>query len=134
MKQLFLIILFSLPLFGQTAIRSYSDSLYFGDSTNTHIFANPHSWLRITITEDTSSSNADTMFVYAGTTTSLLAQVGVKSAITANQSSDIVPGVVSGESTYKQYWLYIPGGAYTVKLVRCTTVLSKIKYTIESFN
>src|SRR3990167_603773 len=131
-KIIILFALFALPLFGQTAIRSYSDSLYFGDSTNTHIFTNPHNWLRRTVTEDTSSSNADTMFVYAGTTTSLLAQVGVKSDITATQTNNIVPGVVSGESTYKQYWIYIPGGAYAVKLVRCTTVLSEIKYTIES--
>lgn len=134
MKKLILFVLFALPVFGQTAIRTYSDSLYFGDSTNTHIFAQSHNWLRITITEDTSSSSADTMFVYAGTSASLLARVGVKSAITATQTNDIAPGVVSGESTRKQYWLYVPGGAYLVKLTRCTSVLSEIKYTIESFN
>lgn len=132
MKKIILFVLFALPLFGQTAIKSYSDSLYFGDSTNTHIFSNPHNWLRITITED-SSTTGDTATVYAGTTTSLLAQVGLRSAITANMSSVIVPGVVSGESTYKQYWLYIPGGAMYVKLVRSSEG-SEIKYTIESFN
>lgn len=134
MKKIILFSLFALPLFGQTAIRTYSDSLYLGDSTNIHIFANPHNWLRITITSDTASSSADTVFVYAGTSTDLLAQVGVKSAITGTQTNDIASGVVSGESTRKQYWLYVPGGAYMVKLTRCTTVLSKVKYTIESFN
>lgn len=133
MKKLFLIILFSLPLFGQTAIRSYSDSLYFGDSTNTHIFALSYNWIRITITSDTASASADTVFVRTGTSTSLLSKTGVKPLLTGTQADNIVPGVVSAEP-YVAYWVYIPGGSYLVKLVRCTTVMSKVKYTIESFN
>jgi hypothetical protein len=134
MKKILVLFLLAMPLMAQTPIRSFSDSLHFGDSTNTHTFANPHSFFRITITSDTASSSADTVFVFAGTTTALLAPVGVRYVVDANQYSNIVPGLVSAESSRKVYWIYLPGGAYYVKLTRCTTVLSKVKYTIESFN
>lgn len=134
MKKLILFLVFTVSVMAQNPIKSYSDSLYLGDSVNVHIFANPHNYLRITITSDTASVTPDTVYVYSGSTTNLLSQVGVKSLLTGDHLQAIAPGVVSELTTGKQYWLYVPGGAYLVMLQRCNTVLSKVKYTIESFN
>ena len=131
-KTLLFLLLFSLTVMAQTTVRSYTDQVQIGDSINTHFFASSYNYLRITVY---SSAATDTLYVRAGNVDTMAARVSLRNVL-ENTVDPVITGVAATESnpqSYRQFWIYVPGGMRYV-IIRRSDAVTTVKYRIESVN
>lgn len=132
MKTVIIVLFCAFSLLAQNPVRVYTDQVQIGDSINLHLFTNSHNYIRLTVFSAVAN---DTLFVSGGNVDTMLSRVGFKNALT-NDHVQVITGVAAtqgNQSTYRQFWLYVPGGMRYIHIRRSNAVTT-VKYRIESIN